>query len=250
MLSLHRRALSAVLLVLPTVPVMSVTPAAARGPLVSCVGSPPFPASALSGPVLSRDEPLAADRFAVTALVPPTTAAPGSRGPLMPPLDVRFAVERDHVRWYLWSNRDGRGDLVFLAVDAATAEPRFHGSGTCNLRTTIDGVRAAPWYLAPGQRLTAATRVLHLFVQEEQCGGGGDLTGRVRLAIRVSRTTFELTVAVTPRTFPPDVAPSCQAFPPSSVTVRLRDRLGGRQLLDGAWYPARAAVRAAVSRGS
>ena len=113
-------------------------------------------------------------------------------------------------------------------------------SGQCELRPVFEGIVAASWDLAPGEKLRADTTTLNVLVTERSCSSGRTPEGRiVPAAVIYEPDSVTLIFGVKPL----PGAQTCQGAPPAAVSLELREELGNRELFDGSVFPPEAKGR-------
>ena len=108
-------------------------------------------------------------------------------------------------------------------------------SGQCDVRPWFEGLEAARWELAPGERPGRDSRTLRVLVFWHGCNSGDSPEGRVVLAA-VNYLEDSVIVIFGERPLPgPQACGGPQ--PPAEFSIDLTEPLGDRQLLDGWVYP-------------
>lgn len=108
--------------------------------------------------------------------------------------------------------------------------------GACIVRPFVGGGIAASWKLDPAAKPPAASSTsLQVMVSDSQCAGGRSTDNRLNEPrVRVLRDAIVITFIADQL----DGFQTCSSHLPAHRTVQLPERLGDRQLLDGATVPA------------
>ena len=138
---------------------------------------------------------------------------------------------------YLAAGREGSDQpFAHAEVEEAGGTWRIAGWGDCRPTILLDGLNVATWVLddalpRPGPDATQ----VQAFVTERECTGAQPMLDRLR-APRITYTETAVIVVFTVVPLEGD-AFECPGNPSQLVTFELREPLGDRQLLDGAFFP-------------
>jgi hypothetical protein len=163
-----------------------------------------------------------------------------------PSIDLEFLPDAG---WWLVARDDARAEYVARRDEVGAEHPFAHASfeqvggswkiagwGDCKPTIVLDGLNIAQWVLddavpPPGPETTQ----VRAFVTERECTGAEPMRDRLQ-APRITYTETAVIVVFT-------VVPleggmfTCPGNPPQLVTFELREPLGDRVLLDGAFFP-------------
>ena len=120
-------------------------------------------------------------------------------------------------------------------IGPATADWQPVRWGQCTLQPAFEGIAAARWELAPGERVGPDTEAVDVSVFERACASGASPEGRI---VGPAVIPLEESIIVILGTRPPPGPQTCLTGPPAIVRVELPEPLGDRQLLDGSTFPA------------
>lgn len=104
----------------------------------------------------------------------------------------------------------------------------------CTILQPLVPGEPATWTFAPDQIIGPETTEFVAMVTERNCAGGQSSEGRV---IGPMVDVSDDRVVVTFEVRPLEEAQDCPGNPPTAVTVRLREALGDRLILDGGREP-------------
>jgi hypothetical protein len=122
-----------------------------------------------------------------------------------------------------------------LSLSNGGWKPVTFSSG-CQPRVLRHGRPAITWTLARGQHLNASTQSMKVDLGAGECAGGRSQDERLeRPQFRVENGALLLALWVRPVV--PDRNYTCVGTIEPPVTIRLPERLGGRELLDGGVFP-------------
>jgi hypothetical protein len=155
--------------------------------------------------------------------------------------------------WRL-ADRDAKG-AVFLARTDEAEPPgwvsivvttdgttwKSGGMGYCDPHVVLSPeFGPASWALDPAfPPPTATSTEIHILVWERACSGGSPTTGRMSApVVDYGEGTVTVTIGVRPVRVPPGMALGCPGPPGTPASLRLREPLGLRKLLDGGHVPA------------
>lgn len=130
-------------------------------------------------------------------------------------------------------------DIAFVSaiVEDNGAGWKLAGWGQCQPQIVLDGLSLATWFLDPELPIPDAdTTTFTALVTERACASGQAMGGRLRAP---SITYADDSVLVVFAAIPPagDGFQTCPGNPWMRAVVELREPLGDRDLLDGAFFP-------------
>ncbi|MFN0026835.1 MAG: hypothetical protein ACKV2O_06565 [Acidimicrobiales bacterium] len=198
--------------------------------LLSCGHGLPFPPAAISGPVISADDP-----------DPLFVAYRAFVGPSWEPGALRVLARTDGEALLSEAHRPGfEPDIGFAPFDSwhfalEGSQWRYTGNGSCRLQAFVDGQPADPWELEPSFPAPAPqSTTLHVLVHEQDCASGRPATGRVREPA-ITYGADRVDIAITT-----DRAPGgqdCPSNPATPLIIELSEPLGDRELFDAGREP-------------
>jgi len=167
-------------------------------------------------------------------------AAIAQAGPdidMLPDSGYWLASRDDRIAQYL--ARDPRGDdadFVYASIERDGARWRLGGWGDCRPEIVLEGMSLATWVLDPDAPFPAAdATTFAALVSERTCTNGQPMGGRLRPpSISYDPTSVVVVFAALPLI---GDAFTCPSNPATRVVVELREPLGARDLLDGAFFP-------------
>jgi hypothetical protein len=135
--------------------------------------------------------------------------------------------------------RDPRGDdadFTYASIERDGAGWRLGGWGGCRPEIVVEGLSLATWVLDPDAPPPGAdATTFAALVSERTCTSGQPMGGRLRPpSISYSPTSVVVVFAALPLE---GNAFNCPSNPATRVVVELREPLGPRDLLDGAFFP-------------
>jgi hypothetical protein len=214
----------------PPIGPLEVIPAPGSDPLVSCLGSPPFPASALRDPVPVELSAHPAARAFLDQLADQSGMEP------MPVDGWMVAAAEGEVASFLRSS----DDLAWMATMELTAAGwRLTGTSAAEVCEPVvvlpEGTGEVTWRLDPTFPAAGPDdTTLHLEVTERGCANGEPMGERL-LGPQVVETDAQVLIAFAAVNVVGGA--TCPANPSTAVTVDLSAPLGDRELKDGTLIP-------------
>jgi hypothetical protein len=131
--------------------------------------------------------------------------------------------------------RDPAGDWAYVGLEQRPGAWQVAGWGSCRPTAVVEGLSLASWTFPPDAApLRPDSTSFEALVNERACTGGQEMGARLRPPeIVYGPTTITVLFAVTPLPGNHD----CPGNPSTRVTVELREPLGDRTLVDGAFFP-------------
>lgn len=201
-------------------------------PRYSCGGPPGFAPSLFDQPAIAEleDHPSAAALRAAIAKVGPDID-------MLPPSGYWLVHRDDQIAEYLARNPAGADtDFVFASTENQGGVWKNAGWGGCRPEIVLDGLSLATWTLDPDLPAPhAKTTTVTTLVMERMCASGQAMGGRLQPpSITYGQDSVVVVFAAIP---PGGDFQTCQSNPAMRAVVELREPLGDRQLLDGAFFP-------------
>lgn len=201
--------------------------------LYSCGDDIAFAAAALFGPLgaeLAPTGPATALRVFL--------AQDGVEVNALPDAGWRLVDETADVALFIAGDPQQDGDLQRVIVERSAEGWKVGGWGGCRPTVMLgDGLRAAEWVLDPAvPRPGPETRSFTALVTERSCSSGRSPDGRIAPPF-FSYGTDAILVVFGVRPLPGNR--DCPGAPSGRVGFELREPLGDRRLLDGAFFPPR-----------
>jgi hypothetical protein len=156
---------------------------------------------------------------------------------MLPPAGYWLVHRDDNVAQYL--ARDPRGDdadFVYASITKDGIGWRLGGWGGCRPEIVLDGLSLATWVLDPEVPPPGAdATTFPAQVTERTCTSGRAMGGRLQPpTISYGPDSVVIVFAAIPLEAD---AFNCPSNPATPVVVQLREPLGERELLDGAFFP-------------
>jgi hypothetical protein len=124
--------------------------------------------------------------------------------------------------------------FVFASFEIQSGTWKLSWSGACHPSLVLDGLSVATFGLDPASPPDRQARSFTAKVTEIACTGGQPMGDRL-LPPSVTYAPGAVIVFFSARPLSGDH--DCPGNPPTRVVVELREPLGGRRLLDGAFFP-------------
>lgn len=198
----------------------------------SCGEPPGFLPGLLDGPANAETE----DHPSAAAL----RAAIAEAGPdidMLPESGYWLASRDERIAEYVAAEPPG-ADAAFVSATIENQGGRWKlaGWGQCQPQIVLEGLSLATWVLDPDLPAPdAETTTFTTLVMERMCASGQAMGARLQ---RPSITYGEDSVFVVFAAIPlGGDFQTCQSNPSMRAVVELREPLGDRELLDGAFYP-------------
>jgi hypothetical protein len=130
----------------------------------------------------------------------------------------------------------GDPPLVYAAFDVRDGAWALWAYGQCRPTIALDGLSLATWTLDPAIPMPRGESTsFGALVNERACTGGKPMAGRL-LPPSITYGSGAITVVFAARPLAGHGF-DCPGNPSTRVVVELREPLGGRRLLDGAFFP-------------